>query len=128
MFSRMGGESAVIFREDCSAGWDRKTGRRIRSNRIRLDSCVVVKSAKEEIVQGEGGERGTGSVVIQSPQDFPIYTTNERDNASADIIYLRGRYWKVMEVSNECYYWEAKIDMLPENECKLLGIEEDICD
>jgi len=124
MFSRLGGQSVVIYREDCSAGYDRATGKRIRSNKIDIQSCAIIKPASESsIIQDSGGERGSSTMVIQTPPEVPIYTTDERDAAGADIVFARGKFWKIMKVTDHCYYWEGEMMLLPDNICKDLGIE-----
>lgn len=123
MFSRLKGESITVYREDCAAEWDRETGRRIRSNKINIDSCAIIKTKRTRLIQDSGGERGASITVVQTPPSFPLYTSDERDQAGADIIYARGSYWKVMDVSDECHYWEAELQMLPDTICKSLGIE-----
>lgn len=122
MFSRMSGESVIIYRQDCSGGWDRKTGKRVKSNKIEIPSCAIVKTVSSNLIQDSGGERGRSKVILQTPSEIPIYTTDERDSAGADIVYVRGKFWKVMSVSNECFYYEAELELLPDNICKSLGI------
>ena len=124
MFSRMKGEGIIIYRQDCSSGWDRETGKLIQSNKIEIAGCAIVKPITRTIIQDSGGERGTAGLVLQTPPHIPIYTTDERDAAGADIIYIRDSFWKVMKVTNECYYWEAELELLPDNICKNLGILE----
>ena len=124
MFSRLGGDSIVVFREDCDAGWDRETGKRIYSNKIELNSCAIVESRYDRsIVQDSGAERAKGRLSIQTSKDFPLYTSDERDNAGADIVYTRGSFWKVMKTKNEGHYWESEVELMPQNECKNLGID-----
>lgn len=123
-FSRMDGEGPIyIYREDCEAGWDRETGKRVRSHRNKITTCGIVSTLTDRrVVQDSGADRAKGSLKIKVP--VPIYTTDERDNASADIVLARGKYWKVMEVSEFCSYWEAKLELLPDNECKGLGLKD----
>ena len=122
MFSRLSGESVIIYRQDCAAGWDRKTGKAIKSNKIEIPACAIAKPVRSNIIQDSGGERGRSRLILQTPSEHPVYTTDERDAAGADIVYVKGKYWKVMSVIDEGCYYEAELELLPDNICKSLGI------
>lgn len=123
-FMSSGGDPIVIYREDCDAGWDRETGRYINSRKIKIEACALVRPSKQrQIVQDDGGERARGKMMVQTKE--PLYTSDERDNASADIILAKGSYWKVMSVDAYCSYYEAEIELLPDDVCKDLGLLND---
>lgn len=123
-FLRSGGESITIYREDCDAGWDRETGRYIASRNAVMQTCALVKpNVSRSIIQDDGGERARGTIIIQTTD--PIYTSDERDNASSDVVFLRNSYWKVMEVTDYYGYFETELQLLPDDACKDLGLPHD---
>lgn len=117
MFMRVGAEDVIIYREDCESGFDRDTGVYNRSNKIKIEMCALIKpaAASRKMVQGSGGERASGEMVVQTQR--PIYTSDERDGASADIIFMRDKYWRVMQVKDYCSYWEGLVQLMHETEC-----------
>jgi hypothetical protein len=108
-------EKMRIMRESCESGWDRDTGKRKRLPREKIDFCGKFKPRPLEIIQDSGGERARGQATITS--FVPIYTSDQRDNASADIIMARGKFWKVMDVTDNCSYFKARVELMHSDEC-----------
>ena len=123
-FLRSGGESISIYREDCDAGWERATGKYVNSRSLVTHTCALVRPSKERrLVQDDGGERATGKMLLQTKEK--LYTSDERDNASSDVVYMRSSYWKVMSSEDYCSYHESEVELLSDDVCKDLGLPND---
>ena len=123
-FLRSGGQPIIIYREDCDAGWDRETGKYITSRNIVIETCALPRPLTERrTIQDDGADRAAGRIRLQTSER--LYTTDERDNASADVVYFRSSFWKVMRTDDLCSYHESELELLPDDVCKNLGLPND---
>lgn len=116
MFLNLASERVEIFRHDCNSGYDRKTGKYKRSF-VKLISCGIPKpKATSRGRSSDGIETADGQMELITRD--PIYSSDQRDNASADIVFVRSKFWKVESVSDNCGYSTALMNLMPEDECK----------
>lgn len=115
IFKTLSRDNMEIYRESCDARWDRKTGKKKHAARDSIPFCGTFKPRAFEIIQDSGAERARARATIIAYT--PLYTTDQRDNASADIVMARGNYWKVMEVIPYCSYWKARVELMHQDEC-----------
>lgn len=115
MFLGLGGESIVIFRQDCSSSIDRTTGK-YKPVYIKIRSCAVIRSKKYKSTNRDGIEIMGGKLEIKLRDH--VYSSDERDGLSADIIFARNKYWKVEAVEDYCQYRKATLNLMPEDLCK----------
>ena len=123
MFLNFGSEPIVIYRHDCSSGYDRSTGKYERSF-VKIDTCGIPKPQARTGDTSDGVETSSGTMELITRE--PVYNSDQRDNSSADIVFVRGYYWKVEDVIPYCGYNKVIMNLMPEDECKgirgLLGI------
>lgn len=107
---------AIIYRENCGNTFDRMEARSVGKSYNCIPICCLFRPINQrQIVQDSGADRARGEAKIFSKH--PIYTLDQRDGLGADIIFVKGSYWKVMSVNGECGKYEARLELMPEGTC-----------